>query len=99
MLGTSRYFREGRAVSFEFGLIRRAGDEIVFLPHPGGTPSEHAFALTTAEPGAVIFEAPEHDFPKRIHYRLTETGMAARADGGADDTEPRIWSLEAVACD
>lgn len=98
MLGTSRFVRDGRTVSFEFGLIQVVSGEVVYLPHPGGTASEHAFRLTRSVPGEVLFEAPEHDFPKRIAYRRVPGGLQASIDGGADDPEPRVWRMVGVAC-
>lgn len=98
MLGTSRFVRDGRVVSFEFGLIREYDDGVSYLPHPGGTASEHAFHLVVAGAGDVRFEAPDHEYPKRIAYRRTPGGLQARIDAGADDPEPRIWEMEPVAC-
>jgi hypothetical protein len=98
MLGTSRFLSAGRVASFEFGLIRADGDTIVYLPYPGGAASEHPFTLTESGPGEATFEAPEHDYPKRIRYSLGPEGLTARIDGGAGDPEPRSWRMEAVRC-
>ena len=98
MLSTSRFVSGDRVLSFEFGLIRAAGETIVYLPHPGGVASEHPFVLTDAGPGQVMFEAPDHDYPKRIRYTRTDDGLEARIDGGADDPEPRAWRMESAAC-
>jgi hypothetical protein len=98
MLGTSRFVQGGRVSSFEFGLIRAAGDTIVYLPHPGGQASEHPFVLTGSGPGEATFEAPEHDYPKRIRYTLGPEGLTARIDGGEDDPQPRSWRMEPTAC-
>ncbi|MBT8402606.1 MAG: hypothetical protein KJP18_02035 [Gemmatimonadetes bacterium] len=98
MLSTSRYLSAGRVLSFEFGLIRAAGETIVFLPHPGGQASEHAFVLTDSGPGEAVFEAPEHDYPKRIRYALGPEGLTARIDAGEGDAEPRSWRMDAVPC-
>lgn len=98
MLGTSRFLQGGRVASFEFGLIRAAGETIVYLPHPGGQASEHPFVLTGSGPGEATFEAPEHDYPRRIRYTRTADGLEARIDGGADDPEPRVWRMEPTAC-
>ena len=98
MLSTSRFVSGDRVLSFEFGLIRAAGETVVYLPHPGGVASEHPFVLTAAAPGQVMFEAPEHDYPKRIRYTRSPEGLEARIDGGADDPEPRAWRMESIAC-
>lgn len=98
MLGTTRYFRDGRAVDFEFGLLRADTSGVLLLPHPRGRASPHAFRLTGHAAGAWTFEAPEHDYPKRILYRLEGMDLEARIDGGPDDPEPRRWTLHAEPC-
>lgn len=98
MLGTTRFFRDGRAVDFEFGLIRADSAGVLLLPYPRGRASAHAFRLTESEDGRWIFEAPEHDYPKRILYRLEGMQLEARIDAGPDDPEPRVWTLQAEPC-
>lgn len=98
MLGTTRYFRDGRAVDFEFSVLRADAEGVLLLPHPRGRASEHAFRLTSAEGGRWVFEAPEHDYPKRILYELEGSRLRARIDAGPDDPEPRRWQLEAAPC-
>jgi hypothetical protein len=99
MLGTTRYLVEGAAVEFEFTQIRRVGDGVELLPYPGGVASEHAFRLTSAGQQSAVFEAPEHDYPKRILYRREPDGaLAARIDGGADDPGGSEWRMTAAPC-
>lgn len=99
MVGTTRFFRDGRVVQFEFAHIGVAEGQIVLLPYPGGRPSEHGFVLTHHEPERLVFEAPEHDYPKRIIYALDEQGQrVASIDGGEGDTRPTVWTMQAVAC-
>ena len=46
-----------------------------------------------------IFEAPEHDYPKRILYRANADGSrTARIDGGAQDDGGQEWRFLRVAC-
>ena len=101
MIGTTRFMQDGRTTSFEFGHMHaEEGGGVVYTPYPSGNRSEHTFALTESSPGQAMFEAPDHDYPKRIRYRLTDGGgLRAQIDGGADDPEPRGWSLERVDCD
>lgn len=99
ILGTTRYMRNGAAVQFEFTRIQLVDGAIVMTPYPGGRPSEDSFTLTTLQNGEAIFEAPEHDYPKRIIYRTVNAQTRiARIDGGADDPRPTEWELRAVAC-
>ncbi len=98
MLATSRFVREGRVVSFEFGIVSATADGVTYLPHPGGVASEHLFRLTEGSEGFARFEAPEHDYPRRIAYRRVEGGLEATIDGGEDDSEPRSWRMAAIPC-
>ena len=99
MLGTTRYLRDGRAAQYEFTRIEKTDAGIVMTPYPGGKPSEHGFRLTSLRDGEAIFEAPEHDFPKRIIYRRNADGTrTARIDGGAASPKAQEWRMSAAAC-
>lgn len=99
MLANTRFLRDGEVVGWEFGHLEATGDGIVLTPYPGGERSEHAFHRTGGDRTSVVFEAPEHDYPKRIRYRLDDLGMLHVAiDGGADDPEPRSWTLGFTPC-
>lgn len=99
MLGTSRYLRDGRAVQFEFSRISLDSAGVVLLPFPDGEASEHGFRLTSLQGARARFEAPEHDFPRRIHYTLEDDGsLVARIDGGAGDARAREWRMRPVPC-
>lgn len=99
MLGTTRYLREGRAAQYEFTRIEKTDAGIVMTPYPGGKPSQHTFRLTSLRGGEAIFEAPEHDFPKRIVYRKNADGTrTARVDGGAGSAKAQEWRMSAFAC-
>ena len=99
ILGTTRYLRDGAAVQYEFTRIEHRNGEIVMTPYPGGKPSEDGFTLTTMSESEAVFEAPEHDYPKRIIYRANPDGTrTARIDGGKDDPGGSEWILAAVPC-
>jgi len=99
MLGTTRYLREGRTTMFEFTLISRDSAGVSMLPYPRGRPSEHAFKLTSVEGGRAVFEAPEHDFPKRIIYRrVGPDELTARIDGGEQSSQSAEWRLTRASC-
>jgi hypothetical protein len=100
MLGVSVTVRDGRAVEHELIRVEASGDRVLMTPYPGGIASPHAFALTTLRPGEeAIFEAPEHDYPKRILYRRNPDGTrTARIDGGPEDGEGMEWRFPAAAC-
>lgn len=98
MLGTTRYLRDGYAVQFEFSKITPDSTGIFLLPYPGGQPSEHPFRLIQVDSASAMFEAPEHDFPRRIHYAVDDEGrLTARIDDGTDG-RVLTWRMDRVAC-
>ena len=100
MVGTTRFLRDGRTVGFEFGHLEARAGEVIYTPYPSGNRSPDVFVLTKASPGEALFEAPEHDYPKRIQYRVgVDGGLRAQIDGGEGDPEPRGWSLERSSCE
>lgn len=99
MVGTTRYIRDGRTVQFEFTMIRGDSSGVRLTPYPGGRRSEHDFVLTRWALDLLVFEAPEHDFPKRIIYRKDASGgLRARIDGGPSDRDGREWFLRTADC-
>jgi len=104
MMGWSRTTRGGRTGSWEFIRIVDEVDDIVYQVWPGGERSPARFALTDVVEGAqATFEAPEHDFPRRIRYQLIQPGlMQITVDGGADaDPSGDVLQLtmRQVSCD
>lgn len=99
MLGTTRFLRGTRTVQFELTVITAGPSGVELLPYPGGTPAEHPFRLVEAGEGRARFEAPMHDFPKRIGYRRSGDRLTAWIDGGADDPEPISWEMRRTPCD
>ena len=96
MLGTTRYYRDGVLVDFEFAMISVIEDVVTLWPYPGGERSPRGFGLVRSD-AELVFENLEHDFPVRIIY----------ARDGARDLSPRIegrdgssrgWSLSRVGC-
>lgn len=99
MLGVSRFMRGTRAVQHEFTRITMDSSGIVLLPFPDGIPSEHAFRATHLEADSVVFEAPEHDFPKRvIYWRNADGTNTARIDGGTASPDAQEWRMHSAAC-
>jgi hypothetical protein len=99
MLSTTRFLRDDRVIDFEFGTLALVGDSVVLVPYPRGERSPHPFVLTERERDRVVFEAPEHDYPKRILYERGDDGtLLARIDAGENDPEPRSWTLAAASC-
>jgi hypothetical protein len=98
ILGTTRYTVAGRTTDYEFNLIQLDSTGIALIPFPNGERSPHPFRLRLAGDTA-FFEAPEHDYPKRVSYRRGADGsLVARIDSGAADTNPGEWRMSSVAC-
>ena len=99
MLGLSVSVRDGRAVGHELTRVVAEDGKVVMTPYPEGERSPHGFVLTSLRVDEATFEAPEHDYPKRIHYRRNADGSRwARIDGGPDDREGQEWRFVAAPC-
>jgi len=81
MLGVGRTISDGRMVSFEFVRIEQRGDRLVYIAQPGGR-SGTEFEMADQSADHVLFENPEHDFPKWVLYerRTDGTVMATVGD-------------------
>ncbi|PIB91545.1 DUF6265 family protein [Caulobacter sp. FWC2] len=82
MIGMSRSVRDGKLREYEFMRILPAADgKPQFVAIPSGQ-TEAAFPMKDISENAVTFEAPEHDFPQRILYRLVDKDtLVARIEG------------------
>ena len=82
MLGISHTISRGKTVEYEYLHISQEEEgSIYFVAKPSGQ-SRTSFKLIKCQPGEVIFENPEHDFPQRIIYRLNDDGsIVARIEG------------------
>jgi hypothetical protein len=84
MLGVSRFLRDGVTVSYEFSRIEAGDEGVVLTAMPSGqTPT--LFPLRDASPDRVVFENLDHDFPVRVIYRRSDTGLVARIEGRDGD--------------
>ena len=82
MVGMNRDTSRGKAF-FEYLRIEVREDDIYYVASPRGK-GETAFRLTERGEHRWVFENPEHDFPQKIVYELTEPDkLCARveADG------------------
>lgn len=90
MLGMSRTVKAGALAEFEYLRIVQKGDDLVYIAHPGGRAPGTEFKMTSLTEGAagyrrVMFENPDHDFPKRILYvRRADGTLVATVDAGED---------------
>jgi hypothetical protein len=84
MLGMGRTVVGDRTVEFEFLRLEQRADAIYYVASPGGQCPSTDFKLTRLSAQEVMFENPQHDFPKRIIYKKASDGsLMASVDAGA----------------
>ena len=85
MLAVSKTVRDGRTVAFEY--LRIAEDDehsLTLFASPSGQ-LRAQFHLTGMTDTEIVFENPDHDFPQRIIYRLSDTDrLLGRIEGKND---------------
>lgn len=86
MLATSRTVAGGKMVFFEFLRIEEKDGGLVYLAQPKGRAPATPFTATRVTESEAVFENPDHDFPKRIAYRLD--GDELRVEVSGDGSEP-----------
>lgn len=87
MFGMGRTIAKGKTAFFEYLRIEERPDGVFYVAQPKGNPPT-PFKLVKSEAGSVVFENPEHDFPKRILYaKGPGDTLVARVEGGAASKE------------
>lgn len=82
LFGIGRTIENGKAVSWEFMRIERAGNSAIFYALLPNAKLETPFKLKSSKSGQVIFENLENDFPHRVIYRKgDENKLNARIEG------------------
>ncbi len=80
LLMMGRTIRDGRTVFSEFVRISVEDGKLTYTARIG-TPGITAFPLLSRTAEELIFEKKDHDFPQRIVYRRSPTGLFARVEG------------------
>lgn len=99
LIGSARTIAGGGTTFFEHLRIEeRAPGELVYIASPrGAAPTEFRLVRASASPPEVVFENLEHDWPKRITYRLDRAGrttkLFVRAEAGPGE-QVDTWSFE-----
>jgi hypothetical protein len=87
MIGMGRTIAGGKTAFFEYLRIETRGADLVYVAHPKARPGTD-FKATRIADDEVVFENPQHDFPKRIIYKRTADGnLTARVEGDPTDKE------------
>jgi hypothetical protein len=96
MLGMSRTVKGEAMVAFEYLRIVERADGVFYVAHPNAKAPGTDFRLTSVTATRVVFENPQHDFPKRIVYEKNgENGLRAFVDGG-EGTHAETYEYQRV---
>ena len=97
MIGMSRTLVGGRTAAFEFLRIEERAEAIFYVASPKGRCPATDFKLTRLSGQELVFENPQHDFPKRIIYRKnSEGGLTAIVDAG-EGTKAEKFDFKPIA--
>lgn len=88
MLGMSRTVRDGKLIEFESIILRVEKGKLAYEAHPSGQPTA-TFLSTRIADRSVLFENPQHDFPKKIGYQLKDDSSLLAWIEGTVDGKPR----------
>lgn len=80
MIGMGRTVREGKTTEYELVVVKEQDGRLAYEAHPSGQPSA-VFLSREITNTSVVFENAEHDFPQRVGYRRSESGLAAWIEG------------------
>ncbi len=96
-LGVGRTVKGGRTTSFEFMRIQtRGGETSLVAVLEGQAPT--SFPLTQSGADWARFENPRHDFPKRIEFRRTESGLHTEIAGPGKGGKERVIPFDYRGC-
>jgi hypothetical protein len=97
VLGVARGVKGGLTVEHEFLRIEigaNATQLVAILPGQPPTP----FRLTASGEDWARFENPQHDFPTRVEYRRTSSGLHAEIAGPGKDGRQQVIPFEYRRC-
>ena len=91
MIGSGREGKADQVRHWEWMRIERGADgSLTFYGSPKGAPAV-GFKATEADGKSITFVNPSHDYPQRVHYLVTDTGLDAEVSL-ADGSKPNKWS-------
>ena len=96
MIGSGRDGKGDTVGHWEWMRIERGADgSLTFYGSPKGAPAV-GFKSTEADAWSVTFVNAAHDYPQRVRYRQTTSGLEAEVSL-ADGTKPNRWSYHRTA--
>jgi hypothetical protein len=92
MIGSGRVGKGDQVGHWEWMRIERGSDgSLTFYGSPkGATPV--GFKATETGEKSITFVNPNHDYPQRVRYAVTDTGLDAEVSL-ADGSKPNRWSF------
>ena len=99
MLGASRAVRNDSLIEFEQVRIEQRGTDLIYVASPSRQATAE-FKATSSDGSSVVFENPDHDFPKKIFYRRQGTdSLVAGIEGPRGGTTRTInYPYKRVRC-
>jgi len=96
MIGSGRDGQGDSVRHWEWMRIERSADgAVTFYGSPKGAPAV-GFKATDAGSGSITFVDSSHDYPQRVRYVATETGIDAEISL-ADGSKAERWSYRRTA--
>jgi hypothetical protein len=96
-LGVGRTIETGKTTSFEFTRIETRDGVTHFTAMLENQPPT-SFRLTASGADWARFENPKHDFPRRVEYRRTPSGLHAEIAGPGTDGKEQTIRFEYRPC-
>lgn len=87
MIGMARTIHENHVMGYEFLRLTSSGEHTELTAWPSGQ-EETTFQLARYAEGEWVFENPEHDFPKRVVYRVSAEIMHASVHATTENEDP-----------
>src|SRR5262245_61313695 len=96
MIGSGRTGNGDAVGHWEWMRIERGNDgSVIFYGSPKGAPAV-GFKASETDAKSITFVNPGHDYPQRIRYVATETGLDAETSL-ADGSNAERWSYKRTA--
>ena len=96
MIGMGRTVRGDKTAEFEFLRIEQRGDDVFYVANPNANCPQTDFKLTRLTGQEVVFENPEHDYPKRVIYRKNSGGSLVTSVDAGEGTKSQTFSYVPV---
>lgn len=96
MLGTAITRRDG-AVFWEQMRIEERDGALALIAMPGGA-APVRFEMTEMGDNHIVFENPNHDYPRRIVYTRMDRMLTARVDSGLPHVLGEAFAYRRISC-